>query len=140
MLFEPAIGLHTHLGGLNHGDTLHTATNDDVHAVGNHLLGRRGDRHHARGTLTVERHARNCDRQTCAHSRLACNVATGMALLEGGTDDAILNFQHVYTGTLYRVLDGMGGQRLWCRVVESTAIGFANWGTGRGYDYCVTHG
>ena len=42
-------------------------------------------------------------------------------------------------GALNRMGNGMGRQRLRCGGIKRPAIGFADRGTGGGYDHCVTH-
>ncbi len=81
----------------------HTAADGDIHAVGDDLLGRRGDRHHARGALTVQRHARHGDRQPGADRGLTGDIAAGRALLERGTDDHVLDLGPFKPGAFDRV-------------------------------------
>ena len=136
---EPRVGRDAHLFGLNHRNALDTATYGHVHTVHHNLFRSRRNCHHSRCTLTVQRHARDTHRQACAHRSLACNVATGMALLQSRAKDHILHASGINPCARNGVFNRVTRQFLRRRVVESTAIGFANRRACGGYDNCIAH-
>ena len=94
------------------------------------LLGGGGDGHHAAGALAVQRHAGHGGGQPGADQGLAGDVGSGRTLLQGGTDDAILDLVAVEPGAVGRVADGVADQFLRLGVVEGAAIGLADGGAG----------
>ena len=57
------VRLHPHFRCLNGRDRLLSASDNHIHPVKRHLLGRSGNCHQAGGTLPVDRHARHFDRK-----------------------------------------------------------------------------
>ena len=132
--------VQVHILVLDQGDALQAPADRHLLLVEDHLFGRRGDGHQARGALTVQAHARNRRRQAGRQGDLAGDVCSGRTLLQGRPHDHVLDLGRIDAGALDRVFDGMGAQLLGLGVVEGPAIGPAYRGAGGGDDDGFAHG
>ena len=142
VLFDPLVGAaeHVELVVLAQADGLDATGNDGRHLFADHALGSDSDGLQAGAAETVDRHAGGGHRQAAADGRQARHVLALGTFMEGRAEDHILNQCRIDTGTLYRFLDDETGQIDAVSVVQRAAVGFAQAGTGRGYDYCISHG
>ena len=125
---------------LNQGDGLQSTTDRDLHAIGDDLLGRSGNRHHAGGALPVHAHAGNAGWQTGTDETLTGRILEGGALLHCSAHHDIVDVLAIQLGALDSVLDDVAAQFLGLGVIEGAAIGLADRRACSGNDNSFAHG
>ena len=135
---QRGIGLDAHFRRLHEADRFLTAAHDDIHVVGDDLLGRRGNRHHAAGALTVDRLARDRNRGAAAKRDLATDIAALRALLKRAAPDDVVNLAGVDASALNGSGEGIGAERSAGRGVKAAFVCAADSRAGGGDDDCVT--
>ena len=124
---------------LDQGDGFQTAPDRHLLMVEDHLFGRRGDAHQARGALAVQAHARNGGGQAGGKSDLARDIGAGRTLLQGRAQNHILDLGGIDACALDRMTDSVGAQLLRLGVVEGAPIGPADRRAGGGDDDGFAH-
>ncbi|MNT13687.1 hypothetical protein D3C72_1486670 [compost metagenome] len=124
---------------LDQGDALQPAADRHLLLVEDHLLGRRGDPHQARGALSIQTHAGNGGGQARRQGHLTRHIGPGRALLQGRAHDDVLDLGRIDASARDGVLHGMSAELLRLGVVEGPAIGPTNRGAGGGDDDGFTH-
>ena len=141
VLLDPLVGPHVHvdLVVLAQADRLDAAGDDGRNLFGNDALGGDGNRLQTGAAETVDRQASGGDRQTATDGSQAGHVLALSAFVESRTEDAVFNQRRIDVRALDRFLDHEAGHVDAVGVVQRATVGFAQAGTGRGYDNCITH-
>ncbi|SII95927.1 Uncharacterised protein [Mycobacteroides abscessus subsp. abscessus] len=142
VLLEPRVlrPVGVHVLVLDEGDGFDATADSDLLPVDDDLLRGGGDRHEARGALAVDGHAGDRDGQSRPQTRLTADVRRLAALLEGRADDDVINLGAFDTGAFDGVGDRVSGELLGLSVVERTAVGPPDRGSGGGDDDGIDHG
>src|SRR5690606_35062748 len=125
---------------LAQADGLHATANDGRNLLADHTLGSNGDGLQTGAAETVQRHAGGGHRQAGAYGCQTGHVLALGTFMEGSTEDHVLDQRWVDACALDRFLDHETGHIDTVGVVQCAAVGFAQAGTGRGNDYCISHG
>ena len=124
---------------LHEADGIHAGTHHHVHAVMHNLARSDTHSHEARRAQTVNGHTRGGNGQARRRYAEAPDVVALRALLRSNTEHEIFHGRRVDSGAKHRLAHRMASQYRRFGVVEGTAKGFADGGTGDGDDDCFTH-
>ena len=141
VLVQPRVDQHVLVHFLHGaGNGFHATSHINVALVGNDALRGHGNGLQARGTKTVDGHARDTDRAACAQGDLASDVGASGALGLAAAHDDVVHFGGINTGALNGVFDRMTTHGGAVGHIEGTLPAFGQGRAGSGNNYSSSHG
>ena len=141
VLHDPLVGTveHVDLVVLAQADGLNATGNDSRDLFADNALGSDSDGLQTRAAETVQGHAGGGNRQTTTDGSQTRHVLALSTFVESCAEDHVFNQCRVDTSAFNGFFDNEAGHVNTVRVVQCATVGFAQAGTGRGYDNCVCH-